>query len=156
MTMTINVKFIQNKAYCSLCTGHSQKVDTHLTYNSLTYTIPSSKISRLESLNRCTKCGNLSYKSIACNFRLAKRCFRCSQWHFSFLCNPIKPKTKNKKSTHTKNEDTKKQEIVNKKIKIKRKVKTKFHPVQYGQKETQLRFTLIQKKTPYCRFLRQN
>ena len=77
---------VDKSQYCSLCTGRGDKVQTHSTYNCSVYPNPSSKKEKLQSLNGCLKCGNLSHDTRSYRFKFVKKCISCGRFHSSYLC----------------------------------------------------------------------
>ncbi|XP_068214776.1 uncharacterized protein [Palaemon carinicauda] len=57
------------------------------------YRTPEKKLERIVELGRCLKCCGQGHLANNCFFRFHKRCFKCNEWHFSYLCTK-EPKVK--------------------------------------------------------------
>ena len=89
----------ERKKFCSLCTGKGDKVMTHNAYECKKYPNLEDKQSRINSLNGCLRCGNMTHQTDTCRFKFNKRCFFCKNFHFSYLCDEGK---KDEKSSNVK------------------------------------------------------
>ena len=71
------------------------------------FTNPSSRIQRLKTLNRCTKC-TLPHATENCNFRFKYKCSKCKSNYFAGLCVKTKNETShaNAASTSQSSDDT--------------------------------------------------
>ena len=48
------------------------------------YSSPEDKVSRLESINGCLRCGYADHRKCNCKFRFTQKC-TCNYYHFAFL-----------------------------------------------------------------------
>ena len=69
---------------CVLCSKDKAEYN-HPIYRCPTYADPPSKISKLNEMTGCTKCGQVNHVADKCKFRFQRRC-SCGSWHFCFLC----------------------------------------------------------------------
>lgn len=74
------------RVFCSLCSGKDTKVTDHSTRDCSVYKTPESKLTQLEKLGACTRCGYLNHATKECKFRFSKSCSFCNKFHMSFLC----------------------------------------------------------------------
>ena len=84
LVLSANAQISSNKNpfhNCTLC-----NYENHAINKCNNFQKPSDKLSRLNKLNGCIKCGNLEHSDQKCNFRFKKSCTMCGRWHFSFLC----------------------------------------------------------------------
>lgn len=101
-----NVDYKERKGqYCSLCSGKDSRDTSHSTYNCSKFVSAKAKRDRLNELLGCVKCGNVSHKTEECRFFFKKKCAKCSQFHFSFLCSAESPV--NNENQNSKNESNK-------------------------------------------------
>ncbi|XP_068226421.1 uncharacterized protein [Palaemon carinicauda] len=81
---------------CILCRDENGSENANHPVNKCkVYASPKAKVERLLKLNACTKCAN-PHKTSACRFTFLRKCNKCNDWHFSFLCdNNVKVATDN-------------------------------------------------------------
>ncbi|XP_047741512.1 uncharacterized protein LOC125179522, partial [Hyalella azteca] len=76
----------KRQPFCSLCSGRGARVTSHSTFNCHVYPNAKAKRDRLIALNGCTKCANVAHTTKTCHYKFKKKCFKCSQPHYTFLC----------------------------------------------------------------------
>ncbi|XP_066951854.1 uncharacterized protein [Macrobrachium rosenbergii] len=82
--LAISVEKSNLQKGCLLCCNSDYP--SHKVSECEVYKTPEKKLERIIELGRCLKCcgqGNLANN---CFFRFHKRCFKCNEWHFSYLC----------------------------------------------------------------------
>ena len=88
--LAINVKQDWKK-FCILCKADSKKCDSHTIKNCTVYSKPSEKITKLKSLNYCTRCGWNNHNADQCKFRFSSSCRVCNKFHMTYLCTRSEP-----------------------------------------------------------------
>ncbi|XP_068216710.1 uncharacterized protein [Palaemon carinicauda] len=76
---------------CLLCCNSDYPL--HKVSECEVYRTPEKKLERIVELGRCLKCCGQGHLANNCFFRFHKRCFKCNEWHFSYLCTK-EPKVK--------------------------------------------------------------
>ena len=89
LAVKVNSKLQKVFNTCSICSKVKGQVADHALYKCLNYPTPEAKLAELKSLNGCVRCASLEHKASSCAFRFKKKCFKCNQWHFSFLCSKV-------------------------------------------------------------------
>ena len=84
------------KKFCSLCTDKDKCFD-HNTKDCPEFKSAESKVSRIESLGGCKKCGYSNHSVANCKFKFSRKCYYCNADHMSYLC---VGKTKNSKPSY--------------------------------------------------------
>lgn len=70
---------------CSLCRDEGEGLE-HPVHKCPKFLSPKDKVDRLNKIGACTRCANTTHTSEDCRFRFNKKCIKCQNWHFSFLC----------------------------------------------------------------------
>ena len=91
---------------CSLCSKLDGKESSHPLFKCTNFNNPADKVSKLEELGACVKCGLTNHNTSQCRFRFRKKCINCSGWHFSFLCTKENSKPKEEPRNVAKAEKT--------------------------------------------------
>ena len=99
--------------YCNWCTGKGTTVGTHSSFDCKKYPTSEEKISRLNALHGCSKCGNFQHVTDDCKFKFKQNCAHCNESHFRYLCptmkkNEFKGKSFNKNFSKKENKKTEK------------------------------------------------
>ena len=85
------------RQFCSLCSSPAEKITSHSTYNCQKYPSTVDKINRLNEVNGCVACGNVTHDVTNCRYRFKRACLGCSKFHFTYLCPlQVEPKPKAK------------------------------------------------------------
>lgn len=71
---------------CSICTKLETKEAAHTLAKCPKFVTGKDKTEQLMKLKGCVKCGNIGHTSDNCKFRFRSRCFKCRDWHMSYLC----------------------------------------------------------------------
>ena len=69
---------------CNLCSADGSDTN-HPIFKCPVYKSPEAKVQKLDELGACITCAN-SHNTKKCTFRFQRRCTKCGNWHFSFLC----------------------------------------------------------------------
>ena len=72
---------------CSICSKIDGKKADHAIFKCKKFPTPHAKGDKLKAFDGCTKCGSLSHCTNKCALKFKRKCYNCSGWHFSFLCN---------------------------------------------------------------------
>lgn len=110
-----NVKPQSSDFECKLCLYDKRDERNHKISKCEIYHNAELKVSKLNEIKGCVKCGASTHTSKFCKFRFSKPCYYCRKWHMSFLC------TFNGNSTNNKIHDDK---VASKSVKPKKWDKT--------------------------------
>lgn len=81
-----NTEKAQSRSTCALC--HSCRwPSNHRISCCPKFNSPILKINKIKEMNGCLKCGLLNHTIKDCKFKFSGKCFKCSKFHASFLCN---------------------------------------------------------------------
>ena len=72
--------------FCTLCSTKDKRETSHSTFECKSYPTPEAKIKKINEIGGCIRCANTNHNTKECRYRFNKRCFKCSKYHFSFLC----------------------------------------------------------------------
>ena len=89
MAVKVNYKPRKVVTACSICSKVKGQLADHALFKCPNFTTPETKLAEIKSLNGCVRCGSLEHKTTSCAFRFKKKCYKCQQWHFSFLCSKV-------------------------------------------------------------------
>ena len=99
-SLAVNVNFNKSKDHdakfsykesakdiCLFCDFDSKYDEiNHLTSRCPVYSTAQAKVDKLKLMKACLKCMKTNHTFSECKFKLHKKCFLCSGWHFTFLC----------------------------------------------------------------------
>ena len=75
------------KQGCCLCySDKEENFNDHRISSCTKYKTPESKLSKIKSLDGCTRCGFLNHKVDSCKFKFAGKCRNCNSFHAYYLC----------------------------------------------------------------------
>ena len=84
---------IDGTLHCLLCSSKDSKVTGHSIVTCEKYSDPQLKLNRLRELRGCCKCGKINRETNRCRFKFKRKCYKCTQYRFSYLCLKSKPQT---------------------------------------------------------------
>ena len=95
VTMTTDVSKVNYRKGCWLCQQDgNENYGAHTLALCPNYETPHSKISRIEELGGCTRCGLLNHKLSSCVYKFKGKCRNCSKYHSYYLCTKNSEKKK--------------------------------------------------------------
>ena len=72
---------------CSLCVFDKLPNTNHKLSQCDIYKDGTSRVSKLNEIGGCIKCGKTNHSVKYCRYRLSRPCTNCKDWHMVFLCN---------------------------------------------------------------------